>query len=106
MPEFKGNVAAVLTENFWDLELTAAKAKDNEIKQKAKKLAAERKLKPAEEKAMAEKMRMEGLIERERVILEKGISNAEFHYLGSAKILGGMGKGLAGAMVELRTPDK
>jgi hypothetical protein len=36
------------------------------------------------------------------MILEKGISNQEYHYLGSAKILGGIGKGLAEAMVELR----
>ena len=39
--------------------------------------------------------------ERERLVLEKGISNAEFHYLGCAKILGGVGKGLAEAMAEL-----
>ena len=98
----KGNVAAIRTENYWDLELTAAKAKDNEIKQKAKKLATEGKLKPADEKAALEKMRSEGLTERERLVLEKGISNFEFHYLGSAKILGGIGKGMAEAMVELR----
>ncbi len=29
LPEFKGNVAAVLTEKYWDRELTAAKAKEN-----------------------------------------------------------------------------
>ncbi len=102
MPEFKGNVAAVRTEKYWDKELTAAKAKDGEIRQKAKKLATEGKLKPAEEKAALEKMRAEGLTERERTVLEKGISNLEFHYLGSAKILGGVGKGLAEAMAELR----
>ena len=102
LPEFKGNVAAVLAEKYWDKELTAAKAKENEIKQRAKKLAAEQKLTPADEKAAAEKMRAEGLTERERTVLEKGISNAEFHYLGSAKILGGVGKGLAEAMAELK----
>jgi alpha-galactosidase len=101
-PEFKGNVAAVRTENYWDRELTAAKAKDNEIKQRAKKLATEGKMKPAEENAALEKLRMEGLTERERQVLEKGISNLEFHYLGSAKILGGVGKGLAEAMAELK----
>ena len=100
-PEFKGNVAAVRTEKYWDQELTAAKAKDNEIKQRAKKLATEGKMKPAEENAALEKLRMEGLTERERLVLEKGISNLEFHYLGSAKILGGVGKGLAEAMAEL-----
>ena len=102
LPEFKGNVAAILAEKYWDKELTAAKAKDGEIRQKAKKLAAEGKLTPADEKAALEKMRAEGLTERERTLLEKGISNAEFHYLGSAKILGGVGKGLAEAIAELR----
>jgi Carbohydrate esterase, sialic acid-specific acetylesterase len=102
LPEFKGNVAAVLTEKYWDKELTAAKAKENALKQQAKKLATEQKLKPAEEKAALEKLRAEGLTERERTVLEKGISNLEFHYLGSAKILGGVGKGLAEAMAGLK----
>ena len=102
MPEFKDNVAAMLMENYWDLELSAAKSKDNAIKQKAKKLAADGKMNPADEKAALEKMRLEGLTERERKILEVGISNLEFHYLGSAKILGGVGKGLAEAMAELK----
>ena len=78
------------------------KTKENEIKQRAKKLAADGKMKPAEEKAELEKMRLQGLTERERTILEKGISNMEFHYLGSAKILGGVGKGLAEAMADLK----
>lgn len=102
LPEFKGNVATVLAEKYWDRELTVAKAKENEIKQKAKKLATEGKMNPANEKALQEKLRIEGLKERERQVLEKGISNQEFHYLGSAKILGGIGKGLAEAMAELK----
>lgn len=106
LPEFKGNVAAVRTEKYWDLELTAAKAKDNAIKQKAKQLAAAGKPNPAAEKAALERMRLEGLTERERQILETGISNLEFHYLGSAKILGGIGKGLAEALIELKHPTR
>ena len=43
-----------------------------------------------------------GLTGRERLVLEKGISNQEYHYLGSAKILGGIGKGLAEALAELK----
>jgi alpha-galactosidase len=104
LPEFKGNVVAIRTEKYWDRELTAAKAKENEIKQRAKKLATEGKLKPAEEKAALEKLHLAGLTERERQVLEKGISNFEFHYLGSAKILGGIGKGLAEAVNTLMKP--
>ena len=102
LPEFKGNVATVLAEKYWDQEMTAAKAKENAIKQQAKKLAAEGKLTPADEKAALEKLRAEGLTKRERQVMEKGISNLEYHYLGSAKILGGVGKGLAEAMAELK----
>jgi hypothetical protein len=102
MSEFKGNVAAIRSEKYWDLELSTAKAKDDAIKQTARKLAKEGKLNPAEEKAALEKMRLKDLTERERLILEKGISNFEFHYLGSAKILGGVGKGLAEAMADLK----
>ena len=102
LPEFKGNVATVLAERYWDLELSTAKAKENEINQRAKKLAEDGTQTPADHKATLEKLRAGGLTERERLVLEKGISNFEFHYLGSAKILGGVGKGLAEAMAELQ----
>ena len=101
LPEFQGNVATVLTEKYWDPELKAARTKDSQIRQRAKKLAKEGGLKPEEEKAALEKLRTDGLTERERQVLAKGISNQEYHYLGSAKILGGVGKGLAEAMAEL-----
>lgn len=101
MPEFKGNVATVLAEKYWDRELTLAREKENQIKQAAKKQAKEAGFKPAEEKAALEKALAAGLTARERLVVEKGVSNAAYHYLGSAKILGGVGKGLAEAMVSL-----
>jgi len=102
LPEFKGNVAAVLAEKYWDRELKLARQKEAKLKDQARKQAKDGKLKPAEEKAVADKLIAEGLTQRERQVLEKGVSNAEFHYLGSAKILGGVGKGLAEAMAELK----
>jgi hypothetical protein len=101
MPEFQGSVSALWTENYWDRELKDARAKENASKEGARKLVMEQKLRPADEKTLAEKMRAESLTERERLILEKGVSNAEYHYLGCAKILGGIGKGLAEAMADL-----
>ena len=101
LPEFQGNVATVLMEKYWDLELKAARKKDADLKDQAKKQAKDAKLKPPEEKAALDKLRATGLTERERKILEVGVSNAEFHYLGSAKILGGVGKGLAETLAEL-----
>ena len=102
LPEFKGNVAAVLTEKYWDLELDAAYDKRDKLKQQAKKVESKDKKKSSDEKAALEKRLAEGLTERERLVLEKGVSNQGYHYLGSAKILGGVGKGLAEAMAELR----
>lgn len=101
MPEFQGSVSALWTENYWDRELKHARAKENASKEGVRKLVVEQKLRPADEKTLAEKMRAESLTERERLILEKGVSNAEYHYLGCAKILGGIGKGLAEAMADL-----
>ena len=101
LPEFQGNVAAVLAEKYWDRELRLARQKEAKLKDEAKKQAKDSKLKPAEEKAALDKLRATALTERERLVLEKGISNFEFHYLGSAKILGGVGKGLAEAMSDL-----
>lgn len=51
---------------------------------------------------MLEKMRSEGLTERNRLGMEKGIAHGEFHRLGSGKILGGGGEGFAEAMAELK----
>ncbi len=101
LPEFRGNVATVLAENYWDRELKAARQKEGKIKEQAKKQAKDAKLKPPEEKAALDRLRATGLTAREWQVLEKGVSNLEFHYLGSAKILGGVGQGLAGAMAEL-----
>lgn len=101
LPEFKGNVATVWTEKYWDRELTAAKAKENQIRQQAKQQATAEKLKPAEANVLTVKLLAAGLSERERMVIENGISNFEFHYLGSAKILGGIGQGFAEAMAGL-----
>ena len=101
LPEFKGNVAAVLTEKYWDLELSAAFDKRDKPKQQAKKVESKDKKKSSDEKAALEKRLAEGLTERERLVLEKGVSNQRYHYLGSTKILGGIGKGMAEAMAEL-----
>lgn len=101
-PEFQGNVIAVRTEKFWDQELTAAKRKDTEIRQRAKKAAEEKKLSKPDAVMELEKARQAGLTDREREILEKGISNQEYHYLGSAKILGQIGQQFAIDLHQLR----
>jgi alpha-galactosidase len=104
LPEFRGNVAAVLMENSWDQELSKANAKDQSLRQEAKKQAADTKLDRSAEEALYRKLRAEKLTERERRIVDTGVSNFEFHYLGSSKILGSVGRDLAAAMGRLKQP--
>jgi Carbohydrate esterase, sialic acid-specific acetylesterase len=74
MPEFKDNVAAVLTGNYWDKKLSEL------ANRRGKK---------------------EALTDEELKYLE-GASNAPFHYLGSAKIYSRIGEACAKALVELK----
>jgi streptogramin lyase len=106
LPEFQNNVVALRTEAFWDKELSDAKAKENRTRQRAKELAKERKLAAQEERKLADEMVLQELTERDREIVVKGISNLEFHYLGSAKILGGIGVGFADAMLGMLQSKK
>ena len=101
LPEFKGNVATVLTENFWDRELVALRARDGKTKQKVKKLQSDGKLGRKDVKAAQEKLRSEEFTKLELETLQKGVSNAEYHYLGCAKIMAQIGKGFAEAMAEI-----
>jgi hypothetical protein len=101
LPEFKTNVATVLTENYWDMELVLLRAREAKVKQKVKKLRSDGKLNRKEERPAQEKYRAEEFTSKELDILKKGISNFEFHYLGSAKIMAQIGKGFAEASASL-----
>ncbi|MGI9239325.1 MAG: sialate O-acetylesterase [Verrucomicrobiales bacterium] len=101
MPEFKGNVAAVWTENYWDMELENLRALDKKLQEEVKDQVKKGKLDKADEKVTLEKERARAFNDRDRKILTDGASNAEYHYLGSAKILGGIGKGFAESLYEM-----
>jgi alpha-galactosidase len=122
--EFKGNVVAVLTENYWDLELDAILARDNEIRNKINRFKKEKKLdelireingnkelteKDSQvfeilqkegklEQLLLKRMQTEEFTVREYQILQFGKSNAAFHYLGCGKIMAQIGKAFAEAM--------
>jgi hypothetical protein len=102
LPEFKGNVVAVRTENYWHMELEELRAMDGKIQDEVKKQVKDGKLDKAEEKEALEKQRAKSFDDREREILTNGASNAEYHYLGSASILGGIGKAFAEALAEMK----
>lgn len=99
-PEFKGTVAAVQTGKYWDYELDALVAKAGKVREKRAELEATQGLKGTElEKACAE-YRATLLTPKEDEILKNGVSDGGFHYLGSAKIMCGIGKGFAEAMLK------
>ncbi len=102
LPEFAGNVVAVNTENYWDQELTLLKSRESKIKQQSKTLQAEGNLSREELQAKQDELKKEEFSERERKVLEVGISNFAFHYLGSGKVMAEIGKGFAEAFQEIR----
>jgi hypothetical protein len=106
LPEFKGNVTAVFTEEYWDMELTALKSRDGKINQEVKKIQADKKLKGKEVQELRTKLRNKEFSDLELQKLQKGISNAEFHYLGSGKIMTGIGIGFAEAVLDLQPKGK
>jgi alpha-galactosidase len=102
MPEFKGTVVNVLTENCWDPLQTAADKRKWEVRGKIDKLKKDgRNFAKGEEEELFKKMLAETCTPAELEAL-KGISNQGYHYLGSAKILGGIGKAFAEALGPLQ----
>ncbi len=106
LPEFQGNVTAVLTEKYWDMEVVRLREKEKTIKPmvkeiqeaiKSNKLARE-----AAEKSI-EELYSKTFNETELEILRKSTSNFDFHYMGSAGIMTQIGRGFAEAMVPMLT---
>ena len=104
LPEFQGNVAAVLTEKYWDMDVVALREREKKIKPQVDEI--NRKVKqgelPRDEgKAALAKLYAKTFTPRELVILKESTSNFDFHYMGSAKIMAQIGKAFAEAMAEL-----
>lgn len=107
MPEFKGNVAAVMTDQYWDSELDAIINKyDQKVAGPLNKKTKEEKLSREQQDALRSQLTKESMTEQEMKILEVGKSNQGYHYYGSAKILGSAGKGFAEAMIQLHRAAK
>ena len=99
--EFKSNVAAVWTDQYWDMELKQLRREDSELQVELKKKAETEGLSRTELQSLIEKERAKRLSNKQLTLLQKGASNAEYHYLGSAKIMTQIGKGFAEAMADL-----
>jgi len=102
LPEFQGNVTAVLTETCWDLELTALQSRRDKIKNEVRKAKNDQQLDRTALTELRKKLEQEEFSEQEMAIIEKGISNQAYHYLGSAKIMTQIGKAFAESMHELQ----
>jgi hypothetical protein len=110
--EFKGNVANVFTAKYWPAELDALLAKSkpfkNELSSKQKELKKQDMNRADRSKAEArlkEEMRAKlakVLTDDELFLLDNGISNQGFHYYGSAKFFGQIGKTFAETLVDLK----
>ena len=101
LPEFQGTVTAVRTERYWDRELSEAWKRRAKVEREAQARAKEQGLDETATAELKARAIAETLTERELELVEKGVSNFEFHYLGSARILGGIGKGMAEAWLDL-----
>lgn len=92
MPEFKGNVKAVRTENYMDPELVRLDWEYGQFSKTLGKLSKEEK-----EKKIAEEFS-----EHELKVVREGKSNKAYHYFGSGKFFALVGEAFAEALLELQ----
>jgi hypothetical protein len=98
MPEFQGNVAAVLTEKYWDSELGELSKRWGKVNSKEASLKKDQSLDDDERQQALDAFVSELFSPEELKVYRVGKSNAEYHYLGSAKILAQIGKAFAEAV--------
>lgn len=97
--EFMDNVVAVLTELSWDPLQDLALEKRNKINGDIKKLEKEGKKFTREERKQYYDRHFEKELSQAEKDALTGISNFQFHYHGSGKVLGGIGVQFAEALI-------
>ena len=102
LSEFKGNVTAVFTENYWDHQLSGLSSRMGKVNTKRRSLGNDKTLSAEERSKLVETYKADLFTKEEIRILETGISNAAYHYLGSSKILGQIGKAFADALAQMQ----
>ena len=98
LKKFKGNVTAVLTENYWDLQLSELVNRNEKVKAKRRELSKNKNLNQNERDKIVADYTAQLFTSHELKILRTGISNAAYHYLGSAKIINQIGESFANAL--------
>ena len=101
LPEFKGNVTAVFTENYWDLQLSELVNRNGKVNAKRRELSKDKTLTREQRDKAVANYTAKLFTKRELKILQTGTSNAAYHYLGSAKILAQIGKAFANALAAM-----
>ncbi len=109
LPEFKGNVFAVLTAPFWSEELGAIDDKQAQVRQMGSFLNSKHKDHVNADGHMTEAQKREYLKDYEAKLIspadealwKRGASNAGYHYLGCAKTFALMGRAFAEAMLSI-----
>ena len=101
LPEFKGNVTAVFTENYWDLQLSELVNRNGKVNAKRRELSKDQTLTREQRDKVVANYTAKLFTKRELKILQTGTSNAAYHYLGSAKILAQIGKAFANALAAM-----
>lgn len=107
LPEFKGNVAVVLTEKFWDEKLRVIEEKRAKVGAKRSDLnkqVKDGKVTKEEADKQVKEFEEELITPAEKAAWTRGTSNAGFHYLGCAKIFAQMGKAFAESLIRLEGP--
>ncbi|MBT3842813.1 MAG: hypothetical protein HOF61_11605 [Verrucomicrobia bacterium] len=96
LPEFKGNVTAVLIGNYWDHHHSKLSSRMGKVNARRRSLGNDKTLSAEERRKLAETYK------EEIWILETGISNAAYHYMGSSKVLSQIGKAFADALAKMQ----
>ncbi len=104
LPEFAGSVVAVSTASCWDLELVGLRDRERALQPEVDAIRVGMKdgnMSDAGGSVAIERLYSKHFSENELVLLRESTSNAEYHYLGSARIMTRIGQAFAEAMIEL-----
>jgi hypothetical protein len=94
-------VAAVMTEKYWDPVLGELSSRGVKLKGKRISISRDKTLSRAQQKAAIDKLISQTFTKEEMALKERGISDGGVYYLGSAKIVGQIGKAFAEAILEM-----
>ena len=96
----------MFTENYWDGQLSELVDRRDKINAKRRDLAKDQSLTREQRDHAINEFTAKLYTKEEQEIPEIGVSNAAYHYLGSAKVLTQIGQAFAGALTEMSRTKK